>query len=78
VEGEEAPTHAFLLESSLDVDGHHVVFGCAEYVRKAGHDLVLPEPLEHSVFDVGSLVLGYVYNLGPVGPVRPGVGGAAC
>ncbi|WP_375770669.1 hypothetical protein NR798_07155 [Archangium gephyra] len=74
IEGEEAPTNAFLLESSLDLDGHHVVFGRAEYVQKAGHDLVLPEPLEHSVFDVGSLVLGYVYNLGPFGPVRPGVG----
>ena len=74
VEGEEAPTNAFLLESSLDLDGHHVVFGRAEYVQKSGHDLVLPEELEHTVFDVGSLVLGYVYNFGPFGPVRPGVG----
>jgi hypothetical protein len=74
LESEEAPTNAFLLESSLDLDGHHVVFGRAEYVQKAGHDLLLPEPLEHSVFDVGNLVLGYVYNLGPFGPVRPGVG----
>jgi hypothetical protein len=74
VEGEHAPTNAFLLESSLDLDGHHVVFGRAEYVRKTGHDLVLPEPLEEGLFDVGALVLGYVYNLGPFGPVRPGVG----
>lgn len=74
VEGEEEPTDSFLLESSLDLDGHHVVFGRTEYVRKAGHDLVLPEALEHSVFDVGNLVLGYVYNFGSFGPVRPGVG----
>lgn len=74
VEGGEKPTDSFLLESSLDLDGHHVVFGRAEFVRKTGHDLVLPEPLEHEVFDVGALVLGYVYNLGPFGPVRPGVG----
>jgi hypothetical protein len=74
VEGEHAPTNAFLLESSLDLDGHHVVFGRAEYVRKTGHDLVLPEPLEEGLFDVGTLVLGYVYNFGPFGPVRPGVG----
>jgi len=74
VEGEEAPTNAFLLESSLDLDGHHVVFGRAEYVQKSGHDLVLPEEQAHSVFDVGSLVLGYVYNFGPFGPLRPGVG----
>ena len=74
VEGEETPTHSFLLESSLDLDGHHTVFGRAEYVRKAGHDLVLPEELEHAVFDVGGLGLGYLYNFGALGPVRPGVG----
>ncbi|MGZ3458166.1 MAG: hypothetical protein ACXU86_06615 [Archangium sp.] len=74
VEREEAPTNSFLLESSLDLDGHHVVFGRAEAVQKTGHELVLPEPLAHTVFGVGNLVLGYVYNLGPFGPVRPGVG----
>ena len=36
--------------------------------------LVLPEEQEESVLGVGSLVLGYVYNFGPLGPVRPGVG----
>jgi hypothetical protein len=30
--------------------------------------------LDEGLFDVGGLVLGYVYNLGPFGPVRPGVG----
>jgi hypothetical protein len=74
VEAEHPATNAFLLESSLDLDGHHVLFGRAEYTRKTGHDLVLPEPLEEGLFDVGNLVLGYVYNLGPFGPVRPGVG----
>ncbi|PTL81798.1 hypothetical protein [Vitiosangium sp. GDMCC 1.1324] len=74
VEGEEPPSDSFLLESSLDLDGHHAVFGRAEYVRKTGHDLVLPESLAHSLFGVGSLVLGYVYSFGPFGPVRPGVG----
>jgi hypothetical protein len=74
VESEHEGTNAFLLESSLDLDGHHVLFGRAEYVRKSGHHLVLPEPLEEGLFDVGALVLGYVYNLGPFGPVRPGVG----
>jgi hypothetical protein len=74
VEGEHAGTNSFLLESSLDFDGHHVLFGRAEYVEKSGHDLVLPEEREEGVFGVGSLVLGYVYNFGPLGPVRPGVG----
>jgi hypothetical protein len=74
VEGEHPGTNSFLLESSLDLDGHHVVFGRAEYVEKPGHDLVLPEELEEGVFDVGALMLGYVYQFGPFGPVRPGVG----
>jgi hypothetical protein len=74
VEGGEAQTDSLLLESSVDLDGHHVVFGRAEYVEKTGHDLVLPEALEHDTFNVSALSLGYLYTFGPFGPVRPGVG----
>ena len=74
VEGDEAPTNAALLESSLDLDGHHAVFGRAEYVRKTGHDLALSGPLEHTAFDVGVLALGYLYQFDAWGPVKMGVG----
>jgi hypothetical protein len=45
VEGEHGGSNAYLLETSLDLDGRNVIFGRAEYLQKAGHDLVLPGPL---------------------------------
>ncbi|ATB28672.1 hypothetical protein [Melittangium boletus] len=74
LESGEPPTNSALLESSVDLDGHHAVFGRVEYVRKTGHDLVLPEALEHQTFDVGALALGYVYQFAPWGPVKAGLG----
>jgi hypothetical protein len=74
VEGDEAPTNSALLESSLDLEGHHAVFGRVEYVRKTGHDLALSGPLEHEAFDVGVLALGYLYQFDAWGPVKAGVG----
>lgn len=74
VEGDHGGSNAFLLESNLDLDGHNVVFGRVEYVQKTGHDLVLPEELGDELFGVSSLVLGYLRNFGPLGPVLPGVG----
>ncbi len=68
------PTHSFLVESNWNTDGHHVVYGRAEYVRKTGHDLVLPPELEDSGFNVGMLGLGYVYYLGPFASMAPGIG----
>jgi hypothetical protein len=74
VEGEHGGSNAALLETNLDLDGLNVVFGRVEYVQKTGHDLVLPEALEEERFGVASLSLGYLRNLGPLGPVLPGVG----
>lgn len=74
IESPGLPTHSFLLESNWNIDGHHVVYGRGEYVRKTGHDLVLQLPLEERSFDVGMLALGYVYYFGPFASMAPGLG----
>jgi hypothetical protein len=79
VYGQNDPSHgpltpSFLVESNWNIDGHHVVFGRAEYVRKAGHDLALPEALEEALFDTGMLALGYAYYFGPFSFLAPGLG----
>jgi hypothetical protein len=74
VEGDETGTPSFLLETNWNVDGNHVVFGRAEYVRKNGHDLVLDPVLEHVTLDVGMLGAGYVYYFGPAASLAPGLG----
>ncbi|HWA70736.1 MAG TPA: hypothetical protein VG937_00305 [Polyangiaceae bacterium] len=67
-------TPAFLLETNWNLDGHHDLFGRAEYARKTGRDLVLPEQLEPSRFDMATLALGYVYYFGHVASFMPGIG----
>jgi hypothetical protein len=74
VESEGPATPSFLLESNCNLDGHSVVFGRVEYVRKTGHDLVLAPELADSVFDVGLLGLGYAYYFGPFASLAPGLG----
>ncbi len=74
VEGEHGGSNSYLLEANVDLDGHNVIFGRAEYLQKTGHDLALPEPLEEETFGVTSLALGYLRNFGRLGPVLPGVG----
>jgi hypothetical protein len=51
-----------------------VIFGRAEYVRKTGHDLVLPPELEDSTSGVGLVGFGYVYHFGPFASLAPGLG----
>jgi hypothetical protein len=74
IPSEGPATPAFLLESTWSPNPRHSVFGRAEYVRKTGHDLVLPEELEHTAFSTGMLGLGYVVHLDPVASLVPGVG----
>ncbi|KFE71375.1 hypothetical protein [Hyalangium minutum] len=74
VEGEHGGTNAYLLETNLNLDGRNVLFGRAELIEKTGHDLSLDEPLAEETFPVTVLALGYLRNLGHVGPVVPGVG----
>ncbi|MCC6551670.1 MAG: hypothetical protein IT372_01445, partial [Polyangiaceae bacterium] len=72
--GDEPSTPSYLVEANLDIDGHHNVFGRAEYVRKTGRDLALPPASERLAFGVGSLALGYLHEIGPLGPVLAGLG----
>ncbi len=65
---------ALLLESRLDLDVRHAVFGRAEWVRKTAAELVVEAPA-HELFGVGALSLGYAYALGSYGGVVPSVGG---
>lgn len=69
---EGVASDAVLLETDVDLDGHHVFFGRAEHVRKEGGHLNV-EP-EHAIHDVASLVLGYRYVFPRVGPLEPSVG----
>jgi hypothetical protein len=74
VESDGVSTPSFLVESNWNVDGHHVVFGRVEYVRKTAHDLVVDNADDEAVFDVGALGLGYVYYFGPFASFMPGLG----
>ncbi len=73
--GEGRPTGALLLETNLDLDGTHVLFGRAELVEKSGEDLALPsEELHHTPFLLTSLAAGYLNNLPPFAGLVVGVG----
>jgi hypothetical protein len=61
-------------ESNLDLDGRNSVFGRLEYVRKSAEDLAVAGTLPPAEFDIGSLVLGYVRDLGSLGRTAIGVG----
>jgi hypothetical protein len=55
-----------LLESAIEINSQHVIFGRAEYVAK--DDLFLPpSPNAHRVFNVGKVDLGYIFEF----PVIP-------
>lgn len=83
------PTDGILLESTLDLDGVNTFFGRAEYVRKTGGDLFIPEPftgfvgratgfpsppLDNRIFDVGAISLGYLREIPILSAIESGVG----
>ncbi len=65
---------ALLAESTVDL-GNDVLFGRAEWVRKSGHDLVLPAELENGRFGVSQVMGGYMRQLPAVAGWVPGIGG---
>jgi hypothetical protein len=67
-------TPSFLVETNVELGGHHTPFARLEYVVKTGHDLVLGESLENEKFGIGSATLGYVYDFSPIASLVPGVG----
>ncbi|HEY8485363.1 MAG TPA: hypothetical protein VIL13_12195 [Longimicrobiales bacterium] len=74
-DGDPASTNSFLLETTVDLRERYVFFGRGEVVEKTGEDLVLRNPaLEHEVFTVGKLTLGYMHQFGPRWGLLPGLG----
>lgn len=69
--------HSALIESNLEIGQRDNVFGRAEYVRKSAEDLALPGVAPDRAFDVGSLVVGYLRELGSVQGGMIGVGARA-
>ncbi len=77
--GRNIPSHgdatdAVLVESAAELGAPGTLFGRAELVVKAGHDLDLGPEMEEETFPVGSLVLGYLYQLDAVAGLVPGIG----
>ena len=67
-------TDAVLLESNFDVDGHHAIFGRAEYARKNAHDLVVADQSPDTLYHLGSIALGYAYSFGDLISLVPTIG----
>ena len=72
--GSGQPSHSIVLESTLDLDGTHAVFGRAEYVRKSAQELVIPSVPPAVEYDVGALALGYRRSVGTLAGLAAGVG----
>ncbi len=72
-EGHDA-SNALLLESSLNLLGHYLLYGRAEYVAKSAEDLVLSGAQQERLFGVGNVSLGAAYAFSPVLDVVPAVG----
>ena len=70
----EVMTYAALVESNLELDRHHTLFGRAEFARKTGHDLDLGEPRDQTRYSTAQTTLGYIYDFAPVWAVVPGLG----
>lgn len=70
---EAVSTNALLLDTSLNWQERHIVFGRAEWVEKSAADLMVPGGEEEG-FDVGKVSLGYARQFGPFGGWLPGLG----
>lgn len=70
-------THAFLLETNVNLLERDILYGRLEVAEKTGEDLVLPEELEERSFTVGKLGLGYIRQMDPIAGFVPGLGAGA-
>ena len=73
-DGERGWTKALLAESELIADRFNTFFGRAELVEKNGEELQLPGFTEDDVFNVTSLSLGYIRELGRARGMTLGLG----
>jgi hypothetical protein len=63
-----------IAETNLEIGQNNAVFGRAEYVRKSGEELALPNERSDRQFDVGSLLAGYVREVVSIPGGTIGVG----
>jgi hypothetical protein len=61
-------------ESNLDLDGRNSLFGRVNYARKSAEDLAVADSVAATEFDIGSLELGYIRELGILGKLTIGAG----
>jgi hypothetical protein len=66
--------NSFTAESNLDLHGRSSVFGRLNYARKSAEDLAVVDSVPATEFDIGSVELGYVRELGSLGRTTIGVG----
>jgi hypothetical protein len=69
-------TYAVGIESNLELDLHHTLFGRAEFARKTGHDLDLGEPRGDTRYSTAQTTLEPIYDFWPIWSVVPGLGAA--
>jgi hypothetical protein len=72
--GGGALEHTALLETNLECARRNTLFTRIEYVRKSAAELAIPTVLPGTEYDLESLSLGFVRELGLLGPVSTGVG----
>jgi len=75
-EPDDHSTDSFLVEANADLDGRNVPFLRLEYVRKLGHDLVLPGDPD-ATYGVFQAQVGYAHRFAQIGPVVPAIGAVA-
>jgi hypothetical protein len=61
-------------ETNLNLDARNSIFGRLNYARKSGEDLAVVDSVSATEFDVGSLELGYVREVGSLGKLTLGAG----
>jgi hypothetical protein len=72
---DDESTDALLVESNLNLAERDILFARAEWVEKSGEDLVLETPtLDHEIFDVSSVTLGYARQFTGFAGLVPAVG----
>jgi hypothetical protein len=72
--GGGALEHSALLETNLEFAGRNTLFTRIEYVRKSAAELAIPSVLPGTEYDLESMSLGFVRELGHLGPVSTGAG----
>ncbi len=67
-------THSAMLEGTVLLSGHHLLFSRAEWLTKSGAELVLEPARAEDTFAMGAFSLGVGHDFDPVAQVVPGIG----